>query len=225
MPSTPAAASRSSAKNACRSVSTLTWWSSAVNRSGFFCLAAFRTRSNAWVTRSRFCARCVFRWPAFPSAPVLRSTHSADGRPSLFAGFTATTAGSDFSCPCIAGYGSSPSRRGPGGHLSVGSATRSPRFRRVPFARDGVFDHVRASAPRITVPHMLPSAGWTASAPVRLTISRLNSPPHTIAVYASWPPSPAVSRNTHYQAGAAPYLGRTSTGWNSPASWRTHPRR
>ena len=34
----------------------------------------------------------------------------------------------------------------------------SPRFRRDPFVRDGVFDLGRASAPRITVPHMLPSA-------------------------------------------------------------------
>src|SRR5215467_2430372 len=30
-------------------------------------------------------------------------------------------------------------------------------------------------------------------------------------------------RNTHYQAGATPYLGRTSTGWIAPAcGWRTH---
>ena len=38
---------------------------------------------------------------------------SAAGRSALFAGFTATMAGSDFSCPCIIGYGSSPSRCGP----------------------------------------------------------------------------------------------------------------
>src|SRR5262245_59140527 len=31
------------------------------------------------------------------------------------------------------------------------------------------------------------------------------------------------SRNTRYQAGAAPYLGRTSTGWIAPAcGWRTY---
>src|ERR1019366_8817765 len=53
-------------------------------------------------------------------------------------------------------------------------------------------------------------------------LSRLNSPPLTIAVYASWPPSPTDSRNTRYQAGATPYPGRTSTGWNTPASWRTN---
>jgi hypothetical protein len=30
-------------------------------------------------------------------------------------------------------------------------------------------------------------------------------------------------RNTHYQAGATPYLGRTPTGWIAPAcGWRTH---
>src|SRR6266849_2631719 len=30
-------------------------------------------------------------------------------------------------------------------------------------------------------------------------------------------------RNTHCQAGATPYLGRTSTGWIAPAcGWRTH---
>src|SRR6187431_1898494 len=36
--------------------------------------------------------------------------------------------------------------------------TRSPRFRCDPFARDVAFDPGRASAPRITVPHMLPSS-------------------------------------------------------------------
>ena len=62
---------------------------------------------------------------------------------------------------------------------------RSPRFRRDPFVRDGVSDHGRATAPRLTVPHMLPSATLTASASAGLLLSRLNSPPHTIAVYAS----------------------------------------
>ncbi len=38
------------------------------------------------------------------------------------------------------------------------SVARPPRFRRVPFLRDVVFDHGRASAPRIAVPHMLPFA-------------------------------------------------------------------
>jgi hypothetical protein len=44
--------------------------------------------------------------------------------------------------------------------------------------------------------HMLPSAGWTASASVTLTISWLNSPPRTIAVYASPPPSPTDTQHS-----------------------------
>jgi hypothetical protein len=39
--------------------------------------------------------------------------HSAADRSALFAGFTATMAGLDFSYPYITGYGSSPSRCGP----------------------------------------------------------------------------------------------------------------
>ena len=53
----------------------------------------------------------------------------------------------------------------------------------------------------------------TVSASVISDLSRLNIPPHTIAVYASWPPSPAGSRNTRYRAGATPYPDRTFTGW------------
>src|SRR5437879_7081790 len=61
----------------------------------------------------------------------------------------------------------------------------SPRFRRAPFVRDRVFDLGRASTPRVTVSHMLPSATLKASASAILLLSRLNSPPRTIAVYAS----------------------------------------
>ena len=67
---------------------------------------------------------------------------------------------------------------------------RSPRFRRDPFARDEVFDHGRATKPRMTAPLILPSTSLTASAPASICLSRLNSSPHTIAVYASDPPSP-----------------------------------
>jgi hypothetical protein len=55
-------------------------------------------------------------------------------------------------------YGSSPSRRGPDSREAIRSNTRSPRFRPVPFVRDGVFDHDGASAPRIAAPYILPSA-------------------------------------------------------------------
>ena len=73
------------------------WWKSAVNRSFFLCLAACRTRSSAWDTLSRFCARRVLCCPVFPSVPALGSTGSAPGCPALFVSFTATMAGSDFS--------------------------------------------------------------------------------------------------------------------------------
>src|SRR5229473_2223498 len=89
------------------------WWRSEVNCSFFLCLAAFRTRSSAWVTRTRLCARCVLCWSAFPLVPGLGSANSAAGRPALFVGFIATMPESDFSGSCISGYGSSPSRYGP----------------------------------------------------------------------------------------------------------------
>src|SRR4029453_17609625 len=77
---------------------------------------------------------------------------------ALFAGFIATMTRSDFSGPCIIGFGSSPSRCGPPythGTRRRRPDTRSPRFRCDPFARDVALDPGRASAPRITVPHML----------------------------------------------------------------------
>ena len=63
--------------------------------------------------------------------------------------------------------------------------TRSPRFRRDPSIRDVASDPGRATVPRITAPHMLPSAVATASAPAISRISWLNPTPQTITVYAS----------------------------------------
>ena len=71
------------------------------------------------------------------------------------------------------------------------SDVRSPRFRRDPFERDGVFDLGRAAAPRFTETLMLPSTLATISASA-IGFSWLNSPPLSIAVYASRPPSPTV---------------------------------
>src|SRR6266704_1577569 len=82
------------------------------------------------------------------------------------------------------------------GALCHRSNVRSPRFRRGPFVRDVVFDHGRASVPRIAGPHMLPSTLLTGSASAILWLSRLNSTPHTIAVYASHPPSPATTQHS-----------------------------
>src|SRR6516162_4659500 len=47
-------------------------------------------------------------------------------------------------------------------------------------------------------------------------LSRLNPTPHAITVYASQPLSPGVTQHS-LPSGAAPYLGRTSTGWIAPA--------
>src|ERR1700738_1899711 len=83
-----------------------------------------------------------------------------------------------------------------GGNVALASNAGCPRFRRVPFVRDVVFDHGRASAPRMTGSHMLPSTLLTVSASAELWVSRLNSTPHTITVYASQPTSPATTKHS-----------------------------
>jgi hypothetical protein len=50
------------------------------------------------------------------------------------------------------------------------------------------------------VPHVLPSTLLTVSASANFELSRLNSTPHRIAVYASCPPSPTTTQ--HSLAGA-----------------------
>src|SRR5215216_3149080 len=58
------------------------------------------------------------------------------------------------------------------GHICHRPDAGPPRFRRDPLLRDVFFDHGRASAPRITVPHMLPSTLLTASASASFCLSR-----------------------------------------------------
>ncbi len=110
------------------------------------------------------------------------------------------------------------SRRGPQPLSRLRATLRSPRFRRVPFGRDGVLDHGRASAPRLAAPHMLPSTIATVSASAGSLMSRLNSPPRPIAVYASPGPSPAKTQHSLLGGPLRPYPGGTSTRWNAPAS-------
>ena len=95
---------------------------------------------------------------------------------------------------------------------------RSLRFRRVPFRRDVVFDPGGATAPRITVPHMLPSTLMTGSASATLWISRLNPTPQRIAVYASQLPSPTTTQHSLPGGPLRPYPCRSSTGWSTLAS-------
>ena len=65
----------------------------------------------------------------------------------------------------------------PGIAQATAGQTRSPRFRRDPSVRDVASDPGRATVPRITAPHMLPSAVATASAPAISRISWLNPTP------------------------------------------------
>jgi hypothetical protein len=60
----------------------------------------------------------------------------------------------------------------PGIAQATAGQTRSPRFRRDPFVRDVASDPGRATVPRVTAPHMLPSAIATASAPATSRIYR-----------------------------------------------------
>src|SRR5208282_2985658 len=114
-----------------------------------------------------------------------------------------------------------PSRRGPARRQAARPNRRSPRFRRDPFLRDVVFDHGRATAPRIPVPHVLPSTLLTASASATFELSRLDRTPRRIAVYASCPPSPT---NTQHSLSGARYglpvpvfhrLDRASFSWRT----------
>jgi hypothetical protein len=76
------------------------------------------------------------------------------------------------------------------------SNVRSPRFRCCRFVRDGFQDRGRASVPRLTAPHMLPSTSATVSASAILRVSRLNILPRTITVYASSPASPLTMQHS-----------------------------
>lgn len=84
-----------------------------MNFSFFLSLAACRTRSSPGDTLPRPGVRRVPRSTVFPSAPAPLFKPGASSwlhrlrrrRPPLFADFPATMAGSDFSRPCIIGFG------------------------------------------------------------------------------------------------------------------------
>ena len=160
--------------------------------------------------------------PSLPSAAPLPSTPSAAAHHSLVRALhryyerVRLLIRSLTDCPL--GF---PPR--PGIASATAGRMRSPRFRRLPFVRDGVFDHGRASAPRKTAPHMLPSAVSTDSASARLALSRLNSPPHTIAVYASRRSSPSAPQHSLPSARyglLGPDLHRLDA---ASFAWRTDP--
>src|SRR6266581_2270636 len=127
--------------------------------------------------------------PLAPPAPRRIAPPCSSASQLLWRGLTSHARASSATAPHLPDAGL-------GGRLVHRPNVRPPRFRRVPFVRDMVFDHGRASVPRITGPHMLPSTLLTVSASAELWFSRLNSTPHTITVYASQPPSPATTQHS-----------------------------
>ena len=139
--------------------------------------------------KSRPSRKRVRRWPAFPSAPALRSTGSAAGRPALFAGFLATMAESDFSGSCIIGFDSSSSRCGPTVFLHWPNP-RSPDSRtKSVHTCQGLRPRRVGRALALTRPSMLPSVIMTTWAPETILLSRLHGWPMRSPTDAS--PSPS----------------------------------
>src|SRR5215831_16771513 len=118
-------------------------------------------RPSACDTVSRRCVRPVLCWFAFPLVPALRSTGSAADGSALFASFSATMAGSDFRAS------SAMAPRLPDADQSGPAWPNAgpPKFRRDPFARDGLFDPGRSAVPRIAALLILRSTIETVSAP------------------------------------------------------------
>jgi hypothetical protein len=102
------------------------------------------------------------------------------------------------------------------GALCHRSNVRSPRFRRDPFVRDVVFDHGRASAPRIAGPHMLPSTLLTVSASAEFWFrGSIAHPTRSLCTLRSR--RRRRPRNTRYRAPATAYPDRSLTGRITPA--------
>ncbi len=153
---------------------------------------AIRARAAPFETCGfRCCARSMQPHPCIPPAAPLPSTPSAAAHHGLCSGASSVLRARPTRHPFPDGLPLGFPPR-PGIAMATAGRMRSPRFRRLPFVPDGVFDHGRASAPRKTAPHMSPSALSTASASAGLCLSRLNSRPRTIAVYASRRSSPSA---------------------------------
>jgi len=97
-------------------------------------------------------------------------------------------AGSDLSRPCITGYGSSPSRCGPGRQAPVGrEISRFPREERPCMPGSLTTPGRRALA--LTRPLVWPSVTVTTSAPGTVALSRLDGRPARSPADASPGPS------------------------------------
>src|SRR5262245_30748494 len=191
-----------------------------MNLSFFLSFATFRMRSSACDTVARFCARSVLCWFAFPLASALCSTGSAAVGTALFVGFPATMAESDFSRPCIIGYGSSPSRCGPATVCRTvdRESSRFPRKERLHMPGSLTtpgHPGARADALGCVAFHHMHGVGT-----LDRTLSRLNVWPMRSPVNAS----PRSSRATAHDSGpmwiAIPSSQGTCTLYSSPVSRR-----
>src|SRR5690349_9568713 len=129
-------------------------------------------------------------------------------------------AGSDLSRPCITGYGSSPSRCGPGRQAPAGrEISRFPREERPCMPGSPTTPGRRALA--LTRPLVWPSVTVTTSAPGTVALSRLDGRPARSPADAS----PGPSRGPTHGSGpvwlARPSLQRTCTSYSLPVSRRT----
>jgi hypothetical protein len=162
----------------------------------FLCRAAVRTRSSAWDTLTRSCARRVLCWPAFPLVAVPRLR---EGR------LLARPAPPRIAPPCspasrlLRRRQTSQARASPATtpHLPDADRRRPPagqtRDLPVPVQRASaharVSDHAGRDGARDSAPPLLPSALSSASAPGSKDFSRLSGWPMRSPVNAS--PSPS----------------------------------
>src|SRR5829696_3069011 len=129
-------------------------------------------------------------------------------------------AGSDFSRPCITGYGSSPSRCGPARQAPVGrEISRFPRKERPCVPGSLTTPGRRALA--LTHPFVWPSVTVTTSAPGTIALSRLNGRPARSPADASPDPSRGPTHGSGPVWLARPSLQRTFTSYSLPVSRRT----
>src|SRR5688500_18346695 len=129
-------------------------------------------------------------------------------------------AGSDFSRPCITGYGSSPSRCGPARQAPVGrEISRFPRKER-PYMPGSLTTPGR-QALALTRPLVWPSVTVTTSAPGTIALSRLNGRPARSPADASPDPSQGPTHGSGPVWLARPSLQGTSPSCSLPVSRRT----
>ena len=190
-----------------------------MNRVSLPCLAACRTRSRP-VTRppdpaSGACVpvpRSPWPLPLAPQAPPPVSRPCSPASSLLWQDPTSRACSSCASALEPSACGPARQRR---------SSVRPPRFQRDPCVRDGVFDPGRAG--------FASHDGWPV---LSSTSSTGSTPANDCDFVAQWPtPHACCVRFTLAVAGnaatlatrriATPCLDRTSTGWTTPASWRT----